>query len=142
MRFRSTQLPQLFWLRLLNIWNITNETRVSYSHFLFETILQKLNIELLTYELMMLLSSKVQEIVTPFTSMRIHDFVQEECALMVDVDQNALFELHAMVDYLGIQPLLKLTSLAVLLHYMWVGVYISNFEWNCDKLQLNSPFIT
>ncbi len=43
---------------------------------------------------------------------------------MVDVDQNTLFELHAAADYLGIQPLLKLTSLAVLLHYMWVGVYI------------------
>ena len=43
---------------------------------------------------------------------------------MVDVDQNALFELHAVADYLGIQPLLKLTSLAVLLRYMWVGVYI------------------
>ena len=49
---------------------------------------------------MMLLSSKVQEIVTPFTSTRIRDFVQEEYALMVDVDQNALFELHAAADYL------------------------------------------
>ncbi len=46
---------------------------------------------------------------------------------MVDVDQNALFELHAGVDFLGIQPLLELTSLAVLLRYMWVDVYISNF---------------
>ena len=53
---------------------------------------------------MMLLSSKVQEIVTSFTSSRIHNFVQEEYALMVDVDQNALFELHAAVDFLGIQP--------------------------------------
>ena len=72
----------------------------------------------------MLLSSKVQEIVTPFTSTRIRNFVQEEYALMVDVDQNTLFELHTAADYLGIQPLLKLTSLAVLLCYMWVGVYI------------------
>ena len=100
-----------------------------------------MKIELLTYKLMTLLSSKVQEIVTPSTSTRIHDFVQEEYALMVDVDQNALFELHAAADYLGIQPLLKLTSLAVFLHYMWVGVYISNFGRNCDKLQLNSSFI-
>ena len=104
-----------------------------------------MKIESLTYELMTLLSSKVQEIVTPFTSTRIRNFVQEEYALMVDVDQNALFKLHIVADYLGIQPLLKLTSLAVLLRYMWVGVvgvYISNFVQNCDKLQLNSSFIT
>ena len=79
---------------------------------------------------MTLLSSKVREIVTSFTSMRIRDFVQEEYAVMVDVDQNALFELHAAADYLGI------------LRYMWVGVYISNFGRNCDKLRLNSSFIT
>ncbi len=101
-----------------------------------------MKIESLTYELMTLLSSKVQEIITPFTSTRIRDFVQEEYALMVDVDQSALFELHAVAYYLEIQPLLKLTSLAVLLHYMWVGVYIFNFGWNCDKLRLNSSFIT
>ncbi len=64
------------------------------------------------------MSSKVREIITPLTSMRIRNFVQEEYALMVDVDQNALFELHSAADYLGIQPLLKLTSLAVLLRYM------------------------
>ena len=51
---------------------------------------------------------------------------------MVDVDQSTLFELHAAAEFLGIQPLLKLTSLAVLLHYMWVGVYISNFGRDCD----------
>ena len=101
-----------------------------------------MKIESLTYKLMTLLSSKVQEIVTPFTSTRIHDFVQEEYALMVDVDQNPLFELHAAADLLGIQALLKLTSLAVLLRYMWVSVYISNFGWNCDKLQCNSSLIT
>ena len=61
-----------------------------------------MKIELLTYELMTLLSFKVQEIVTPFTSARIRIFFQEEYALMVDVDQNALFELHAAVDFLGI----------------------------------------
>ena len=61
---------------------------------------------------------------------------------MVDVDQNALFELHAAADFLGIQPLLELTSLAVLLRYTWMGVCISNFGWNFDKLQLNSSFIT
>ncbi len=83
-----------------------------------------MKIETLTYKLMMLLSSKVREIITPFTSPRIRDFIQEEYALMVDVDQNALFELHATADFLGIQPLLELTSLAVLLHYMWVGVNI------------------
>ena len=106
------------------------------------TILRTMKIESITYELMTLLSSKVREIVTPFTSTRIRDFVQEEYAVMVDVDQNALFELHAAADYLGIQPLLKLTSLAILLRYMWVGVYISNFGRNCDKLRLNSSFIT
>jgi hypothetical protein len=104
--------------------------------------MQTLNIETLTYELMTLLSSKVREIVTPFTSSRKHNFVREEYTLMVDVDQNSLFELHAAVDFLGIQPLLELTSLAVLLHYMWVGVYISNYGRNCDKLRLNSSFIT
>ena len=81
-----------------------------------------MKIESLTYELMTLLSSKVREIITPFTSSRIRDFVQEEYALMVDVDQNALFDLHAAADFLGIQPLLELTSLAVLLHYMWVDI--------------------
>ena len=49
-----------------------------------------MKIELLTYELMTLLSSKVREIVTPFRSTRIRAFVQEEYAVMVDVDQNAL----------------------------------------------------
>ena len=86
-----------------------------------------MKIESLTYKLMMLLSSKVQEIIIPFTSSRTRDFVQEEYALTVDLDQNSLFELHAAADYLRIQPMLKLISLAVLLHYMWVGVYISNF---------------
>ena len=61
---------------------------------------------------------------------------------MVDVDQNTVFELHPAADFLGIQQLLELTSLAVLLHYMWVGVYISNFGRNCDKLRPNSSFIT
>ena len=98
-----------------------------------------MKIESLTFELMTLLSSKVQEIITPFTPTRIRDFVQEEYALMVDVDQNALFEVHAAADFLGIQPLLKLTSLAVLLHYMWVCVYISNIGRSCDKLQLIHP---
>ena len=97
---------------------------MSFSHFSFETIYQTLNIETLAYELITLLSSKVRKIVTPFTSSRIRDFVQEEYALIVDVDRNALFELHAAADFLGIQPLLELTSLAVLLRYMWVGVYI------------------
>ena len=87
----------------------------------------------------MLLSSKVQEIVTPFTSSKIRNFVQEEYALMVDVDQTALFELHTAADYLGIQPLLKLTSLAFLLHFMWVGVYISNFGRNCDSCESIHP---
>ncbi len=71
-----------------------------------------MKIESLTYELMTLLSSKVQEIVTPFTSTRIRNFVQEEYALMVDVDQNALFELHAVVDYLGIQPFAEADQLS------------------------------
>ena len=101
-----------------------------------------MKIESITYELMTLLSSKVQEIVTPFTSTKMRNFVQEEYDVMVDVDQNALFELHAAADYLGIRPLLKLTSLAILLRYMWVSVYISNFGRNCDKLRLNSSFIT
>ena len=47
-----------------------------------------MKIESLTYKLMTLLSSKVREIVIPFTSTRIRDFVQEEYAVMVDVDQT------------------------------------------------------
>ena len=82
-----------------------------------------MKIELLTYKLMTLLSFKVREIVTPFTSARICDFVQEEYALMVDVDQNALFELHAAADFLGIQLLPKLTSLAVLLQRVVDGMH-------------------
>ena len=56
---------------------------------------------------------------------------------MVDVDQNALFELHAAADYLGIQPLLKLTSLAVLLRYMSVGVIYLTLDGtvtSCDSI--------
>ena len=45
---------------------------------------------------------------------------------MVDVDQNALFELHAAADFLGIQPLLELTSLAVILITCgWVYIYLT-----------------
>ncbi len=83
-----------------------------------------MKIESLTYALMRLLSSKVREIIAPFTSMRICNFVQEEYALMVDVDQNALFELHAVADFLGIQPLLEVTSLAILLQYVGGYIYI------------------
>ena len=96
-----------------------------------------MKIELLTYKLMMLLSSKVQEIVTSFTSSRICDFVQEEYDLMVDVDQNAFFELHAAADYLGIQPLLKLTSLAVYcITCGWVYIYqtLDRTVTSCDSI--------
>ncbi len=85
-----------------------------------------MKIESLTYALMRLLSSKVREIITPFTSTRIHNFFQEEYAIMVDVDQNALFELHAAADFLGIQPLLELTSLAVYcVTCGWVYIYLT-----------------
>ena len=125
MRFDSMQLTLWFWPRLLNIWN--NKSEVSFSDFWLKSIFDTRNLETFSYKLMTKSSSKVQQITTPFTSLRICDFVQEEYALMVDVDQNALFELHAVADFLGIQPLLELTSLAVLLHYMWVGVYTSDF---------------
>ena len=44
------------------------------------------------------------------------------CSGMVDVDKDILFQMHAAADYLDIKPLLELTSLAVLIGYMWVSV--------------------
>jgi hypothetical protein len=57
-----------------------------------------------------------------FISSRMGNIVQEDYAGMVDVDKDILFQMHAAADYLGIKPLLELTSLAVLIGYMWVSV--------------------
>ena len=65
----------------------------------------------------------MQKITTPFTSLRIGDIVQEDYARMVDVDKDILFQMHAAADYLEIKPLLELTSLAVLIGYLWVSVF-------------------
>ena len=58
----------------------------------------------------------------PLISLRIGDIVQEDYARMVDIDTDILFQMHAAADYLDIKPLLELTSLAVLIGYMWVSV--------------------
>ena len=42
---------------------------------------------------------------------------------MADVDKDILFQMHAAADYLEIKPFLELTSLAVLIEYMWVSVF-------------------
>ena len=42
---------------------------------------------------------------------------------MVDVDKDILFQMHAAADYLEIKPLLELTSLAILIGYLWVSVF-------------------
>ena len=58
----------------------------------------------------------------PFISSRIGDIVHKDSTRMVDVDKDILFQIHAAADYLDIKPLLELTSLAVLIGYMWVSV--------------------
>ena len=65
----------------------------------------------------------MQKITAPLTSLRICDVVQEDHAQMVDVDKDILFQMHAAADYLEIKPLLELTSLAILIGYMWVSVF-------------------
>ena len=57
----------------------------------------------------------------PFLSLRIGNIVQKDYAQMVDMVKDILF-LHAAADYVDIKPLLELTSLAVLIGYMWVSV--------------------
>ncbi len=42
---------------------------------------------------------------------------------MVDISKDILFQMHAAADYLEIKPLLKLTSLAILIWYLWVSVF-------------------
>ena len=65
----------------------------------------------------------MQKITTLFTSSRIGDIVQEDYARMVDVDKDILFQMHAAADYSEIKPLLELTSLAILIEYLWVSVF-------------------
>jgi hypothetical protein len=42
---------------------------------------------------------------------------------MVDVDKIMLFRLHAVADIIEIEPLVELTSLGILIGYMWVSVF-------------------
>jgi hypothetical protein len=65
----------------------------------------------------------VQTITPPFISSRISDIVQEEYAQMVDMDKHMLFQLHAAADIMEIKPLLELTSLGILIGYVWVSVF-------------------
>ncbi len=58
-----------------------------------------------------------------FISLRIGNIVQEDYAQMVDVDKDILFQIRAAADYLEIKPLLELTSLVILIGYLWVSVF-------------------
>jgi hypothetical protein len=71
--------------------------------------------------------SQVRTITTPFISSNIGDIVQDIYTQMVDVDQDTLFQMHAGADYLDIKPLLELTSLAILIGYIWVSVFYVRF---------------
>ena len=55
--------------------------------------------------------------------MRIGDIVQDNYAQLVDVDKDMLFQMHIGADYLDIKPLLELTSLAVVIGYIWVSAF-------------------
>jgi hypothetical protein len=65
----------------------------------------------------------VQTITLPFISLRIVNIVQEEHAQMVDMDKIMLFCLHVAADLMDIKPLIELTSLGILIGYMWVNVF-------------------
>ena len=65
----------------------------------------------------------MQKISTPFISLTISNIVQGIYAQMIDIDKDMLFQMHAGADYLDIKPLLELTSLAVLIGYLWVSVF-------------------
>jgi hypothetical protein len=59
----------------------------------------------------------------PFISLRIGDIVQEEHAQIVDMNKIMLFQLHAAADFMEIKPLVELTSLGILIGYMWMSVF-------------------
>jgi hypothetical protein len=42
---------------------------------------------------------------------------------MVDLDEIMLFRLHVAADFMEIKPLLELTSLGILIGYMWVSAF-------------------
>ena len=65
----------------------------------------------------------MRTITPPFISSRIGDIVQEEYAKMVDLDEIMLFRLHVAADFMEIKPLLELTSLGILIGYMWVSAF-------------------
>ena len=69
----------------------------------------------------------MRTITTPFISLNVGDIVQDIYAQMVDVDQDTLFQMHAGADYLDNKPLLELTSLAILIGYIWVSVFYVSF---------------
>ena len=59
----------------------------------------------------------------PFISSRIGNIVQDEYAQIVDVDKSILFRLHAAADLTETKPFVELTSLGILIGYMWVSVF-------------------
>ena len=65
----------------------------------------------------------MQTIAPPFISSRIGDIVQEEYAQRVEVDKIMLFRLHAAADLMKIKQLVELTSLGILIGYVWVSVF-------------------
>jgi hypothetical protein len=142
MRFRSMPLTQLFWPRSLNTWSITNKTQVSsFPCFVWDNIAGRTLKWLITRcgRYIIFYSAKNHHPIYIFENTRFRSggvYANGWCRWKRSVPTNAA------ADFLGVQPLLELTSLAVLLRYMWVGLYISNFGRNCDKLQLNSSFLT
>ena len=82
----------------------------------------------------------MRTITPPFISSRVGDIVQEEYAQMVDVDKIMLFRLHAAADLMEIEPLIELTSLGILIGYVWVSAF--DFWWSYDRLRLNSAIMT
>ncbi len=65
----------------------------------------------------------MRTITTPFISSNVGDIVQDIYTQMVDIDQDTLFQMHAGADYLDIKPLFQVTSLAILIGYIWVSVF-------------------
>jgi hypothetical protein len=122
----------------VRFWNITSRNQVSLSCVLAWLLIQDVN-PLRTF-LWLRWLYQVRTITPPFISSRIGDIVEEEYAQMVDVDKIMLFWLHVAADFMEIKPLLELTSLGILIGYVWVSAF--DFWWSYDRLRLNSAIMT
>ena len=133
--FHSLRLSRPCWQESWDIWNITNKNQVSLLCDLAWVVILHVNPWNSFLRLRWL--SQVQTITTPFISSNIGDIVQDIYTQMVDVDQDTLFQMHAGADYLDIKPLLELTSLAILIGYIWVSVFYVRFLmelWHASSL--------